>query len=138
MSMSDPETAVVIDRLRRSNRRWKAVALSACSVLVVLVVAVTLSWFDQLAVERDQARQAQQEVQMQRVRTEQALADVQAERGRAEQAMQQAEEARRAEEKARQDAEKARKAAEQARDEARRALYLAHLHLAQQQWEKAK
>jgi hypothetical protein len=42
--MSDHE--VLIEQLRRSNRRWKALALAACSALALMVIAsfVGVAW----------------------------------------------------------------------------------------------
>ena len=49
-----------------------------------------------------------------------------------------ADEASRAEQEARQEAERQRAEVERARDEARRALYVAHVHLATQEWERGR
>jgi hypothetical protein len=45
--MPEPkDLLLVIEQLRRSNRRWKRLALAACSVLIVLalVILVSVEW----------------------------------------------------------------------------------------------
>jgi hypothetical protein len=54
--MSDPET--LIEQLRRSNRRWKALALAACAALVFAALAV----FVATSRERMQAEAAMRRV----------------------------------------------------------------------------
>jgi hypothetical protein len=49
MAMSEPKDLLLVnEQLRRSNRRWKALALVACSALVFVallgVVAVSWQW----------------------------------------------------------------------------------------------
>jgi hypothetical protein len=45
--MTEPKDLLpLVEQLRRSNRRWKALALAACSALVLMVVAgfVAATW----------------------------------------------------------------------------------------------
>jgi hypothetical protein len=39
--MTEPKDLLLVnEHLRRSNRRWKALALAACSVLLIMVVGI--------------------------------------------------------------------------------------------------
>jgi hypothetical protein len=50
--MPDPnDLPIIIEQLRRSNRRWKALALAACSVLIL----ATLLTFAGIAMQRMRA-----------------------------------------------------------------------------------
>ena len=54
--MSEPkDLLLLIEQLRRSNRRWKALALAACSALVLVAIVgfVVVAWA-QILLEREQ------------------------------------------------------------------------------------
>jgi hypothetical protein len=45
--MTEPkDLLLVVEQLRRSNRRWKALALAACAVMILMVVGsfVAATW----------------------------------------------------------------------------------------------
>ncbi len=96
--MSDADPALLIERLRRANRRWNRLA---ALLAVALIGAGSV-----VAVQHDRAG---------------AL-------------LRAADEASRAE----QEAERQRAEVERARDEARRLLYVAHVQLATQEWERGR
>jgi hypothetical protein len=54
--MSDAD--VLVERLRRSNRRWKALALAACTALVLLALA----WYASAVARRIRMERALEEV----------------------------------------------------------------------------
>jgi len=97
--MPEPETTALIDQLRCSNRRWKAVALVLSLVLTLILVAaggLAVLQGIRLAAERDHALAAEH------------------------QARELLEQARQAEEKARKEAEEAAQAARRAEEKARK------------------
>ena len=67
-----------------------------------------------------------------------AAAAIAFQHGRTAAVLRAADEASRAEQQARQEAERQRADVERARDEARRVLYLAHVQLATQEWERGR
>ena len=100
--MSEADPTALIERLRRANRRWKALVALLAIALVAATAAITVQ------------------------------------HGRTAAVLRAADEAGRAEQAARQEAERQRAEVEHARDEARRALYLAHVQLATQEWERGR
>jgi hypothetical protein len=78
--MSDPQTDALIDRLRRSSRRWKAIAIGTITLLVLAVAGMATLSAVQVSRERAAAEDARQAVQAEREARQQADQAMQAER----------------------------------------------------------
>jgi uncharacterized protein YpmS len=66
--MSDADTSALIERLQRSNRRWKWLALSLLATLGLVVLLVTTStvvFWVKVERERRQAQAAQEQARKQ-------------------------------------------------------------------------
>jgi hypothetical protein len=125
--MSDPQTDALINLLRRSNRRWKAIALGTITLLVLAVAGLaTLS-----AVQASRAWAAAEDARMAaekaRLQAEQAVRE----------ALQEAERALQAEKGAWQQADKALQQAEEAKKDTKRLLYLETIRLAERALDQA-
>src|SRR5437016_2664514 len=70
--MSDPQTDALIDRLRRSSRRWKAIALGTIALLVLAVAGMAALSSVQVGRERAAAEDARMEAEKARRQAEQA------------------------------------------------------------------
>jgi uncharacterized protein (TIGR03067 family) len=70
--MSDPQTDALIDRLRRSNRRWKAVALGTIALLVLAVAGMATLSAVQVSRERAAAEETRLVAEKARRQAEQA------------------------------------------------------------------
>ena len=72
-SMPEPQADVLIDQLRRANRRWKFLALGMLAALVSAIVGLATSTVLQVGRERAAAEAARAEAEQAQLETKEAL-----------------------------------------------------------------
>jgi len=71
--MPEPQADILIDQLRRANRRWKILALGTLAALVLAIVGLTTFTVVQAARARDAEKAARAEAEQSRQETKEAL-----------------------------------------------------------------